>query len=255
MNKFPIHLKLLLVLSTSLILSSTSHAQLPAHAQQVIIGIAPDNNSSHVTLSVHEKTATGWKPVGAAWKGRLGRNGLAWGIGLHPANLTGLRKVEGDGRSPAGIYRIGSKAGFVYGYAPAIKKLPSLPYKKITTRDLWVEDPKSPYYNQHILLPHEPASAWEKDAQMRQNDHAHSLKLFIAHNEATPNKRALANAGSSIFFHIWRADGAKPTAGCTTMHEVQLKDLISKIDPSKNPTYVLLSAADYKKYRASWKLP
>jgi L,D-peptidoglycan transpeptidase YkuD (ErfK/YbiS/YcfS/YnhG family) len=255
MHTFPIHLRLILVSITSLLLQFKSHAHLPADSQQVVIGIAPDMNSSHVTLSIHEKSTAGWKPVGAAWTGRLGRNGLAWGIGLHPANIIGLRKMEGDGRSPAGIYRIGSKAGFVFGYSPTIKKLPSLPYKKITTRDLWVEDPKSPNYNQHILLTHEPLSAWEKEAQMRQNDHAHSLKLFIAHNEATPKKPALANAGSSIFFHIWRANGAKPTAGCTTMHEVQLKELISKIDPNKNPVYILLSSADYKKYRANWKLP
>ena len=252
MKNLPL-ITLLLALFTSMI----AHSQLPADTQQLIIGIAPSQNSSHVTLSMFEKAKTGWKQDGLAWKGRLGRNGLAWGIGLHPRTIEGARKKEGDGRAPAGIFRIGSEAGFVFGYAPPamIKKLPALPYKIITTRDLWVEDSHSHYYNRHILLPHQPKSKWEKDAQMRQGDHAHSLKLFIAHNERTAKQRAIANAGSSIFFHIWRGGGSKPTAGCTSMHETKLKEMISKIDPSKNPIYILLTAGDYKKYRASWKLP
>jgi hypothetical protein len=39
------------------------------------------------------------------------------------------------------------------------------------------------------------------------------------------------------------------------MAETKLKETISKIDPSKNPVYILLTADDYKKYRAVWKLP
>ncbi len=236
-----------------------SKAQIPADTRQIIIGIAPTTNSSHATLSMFERNigASGWTQKEAAWKGRLGRNGLAWGAGIHPRNMEGVRKKEGDGRSPAGIFRIGSESesSFAFGYATTIKKLPTLPYKVVTSRDLWVEDSDSPYYNRHILISHQPKTAWEKNAQMKQGDHAHSLKLFIAHNEGTSKKTATANAGSSIFFHIWRGGGTKPTAGCTTMPEEQLKNMISKIDPSKKPVYVLLTAADYKKFRAAWKLP
>lgn len=245
----------LLTLLTIIITSPIAHSQLPENTRQLIIGIAPDKNSSHVTLSIFEKNNNRWAQTSKAWKGRLGRNGLAWGIGLHPNNLTGTNKREGDGRSPAGIFRIGSESGFAFGYAPAINKLPTLPYKQITSKDLWVEDSSSPYYNRHLLISHEPKTTWEKKAQMRQGDYAHSLKLFIAHNESTSKKRAIPNAGSSIFFHIWRGGGSKATAGCTTMQADQLKSLISKIDPNKNPTYLLLTADDYKKYRATWKLP
>ena len=56
---------------------------------------------------------------------------------------------------------------------------------------------------------------------MKQGDDAHALKLFIAHN-APPN--AVPNAGSSIFFHIWRRDGAASTAGCTTMEQPSQPD-------------------------------
>lgn len=251
LNIFQYFTTLLALLSSTII----AHSQLPKNTKQVVIGIAPNHNSSHVTLSLFEKNTSGWQQNGAAWKGRLGRNGLAWGLGLHPAKLPGIKKKEGDKRSPSGIFRIGSQVGFAFGYAPTINKKSNLPYKQITSKDLWVEDSSSPYYNRHLLISHQPKSTWEKKAQMHQKDYAHALKLFIAHNEATPTKRATPNAGSAIFFHIWRGGGTKSTAGCTTMKADQLQTMISKIDPDKNPVYILLTSDDYKKYRTAWKLP
>ena len=139
-----------------------------------------------------------------------------------------------------------------HGYAPSIRKNDRLQYLQITTRDLWYEDVSSPLYNQYRRLDHEPRTSAEKKAQMRQDDHAHSLKLFIAHN-AAPN--ATPGMGSSIFFHIWRGGGSKPTAGCTTMSESNLKSLIARLDPSKQPVYVLLPKSEYDNYRSAWKLP
>lgn len=238
------------LLISFLLLTQFTFAQLKQHTKQVIIGVANGPNSSHVTLSMFEKKNNQWVQIDQAWKGRIGRNGLAWGLGMHPAQK-GLYKKEGDGRAPAGIFDIGG----AYGYATTIKKNKLLPYRQITVRDLWVEDSKSKYYNQHLVLKHPPKTTWQKKAQMRQNDHAHSLKLHIGHNTPTKAKPAKPYAGSSIFFHIWRGGGTKPTAGCTTMAPDKLKRMISLIDPKKNPAYILLTSEDYKKYRSAWKLP
>ena len=201
-----------------------------------------------VTLRLYERTGNTWKPVSEAWQGRLGKNGLIWGKGLHTVPAGALTKKEGDNRSPAGVFSIGG----AWGYEPSIVKKAALPYRQVTPRDLWVEDPASPNYNRNVTLEHDPATAWEKKQQMKQTDPVHSIKLFIAHN-APPN--VTPNAGSSIFFHIWRGGGSKPTAGCTTMEKIKLQWLISQIDPAKNPLYVLLPLAEYEKYRAAWKLP
>lgn len=225
-------------------------AQLPNNCQQVVVGITQGNHSSHVSLAIYNKVNGTWQQSGQTWQGRLGKNGVAWGIGLHPTQQ-GLQKKEGDKRSPMGIFAIGG----AYGYANTIQKHKQLYYKKITSRDLWVEDPISPYYNRHILLRHEPSNRWEKKAQMRQGDPAHALKLFIAHNEATKTKAAKPYAGSSIFFHIWRNQGANPSAGCTTMEGKKLQTLVRAIDPTKKPCYVLLSFTAYQKHRSTWKLP
>lgn len=234
----------LLLLSASL-----AHAfELPQKSSQCLVGIAKDWNSSHITLQLYQKSGKNWQKSGGAWNGRLGKNGLIWGLGLHPIPAKAASKTEGDGRTPAGVFRIGG----AWGYEASIRKHPRLSYRQITTRDLWVEDPASPSYNRHVILPHEPASAWEKKQQMRQNDNAHKLKLFIAHN-APPH--VVKGAGSSIFFHIWRNNGASASAGCTTMEEQQLRTLIAAIDPDQQPLYVILPAAEYQQYRAAWKLP
>ena len=176
-----------LYLSIFFLLTQLASAQLRHDTKQVIIGITNGDNSSHVTLSMFEKKGNQWVQVDKAWKGRIGRKGLAWGLGIHPAQK-GLTKKEGDGRAPAGIFNIGG----AYGYATTIKKNKLLPYRKITTKDLWVEDSKSPYYNLHIILKNQPSTPWQLKAQMRQNDYAHSLKLFISHNAASKAKAGKA---------------------------------------------------------------
>ncbi len=222
--------------------------ELPAKSSQCLVGISDNWDSSNVTLTYYEKSGGDWKPIGESWKARLGKSGLVWGKGLHPVPTGAAVKKEGDNRSPAGVFAIGG----AWGYDDSIRKNPALSYRKVTSRDLWVEDPASPKYNQHIILDHEPATVWEKKQQMKQDDAAHSLKLFIAHN-APPN--VVPNAGSSIFFHVWRGGGSKPTAGCTTMEKPKLQWMISRIDPARYPIYVILNASDYQKYKTAWKLP
>jgi L,D-peptidoglycan transpeptidase YkuD (ErfK/YbiS/YcfS/YnhG family) len=222
--------------------------ELPAASSQCLVGIADNWDSSTVTLRLYQKSGGKWQADGASWQGRLGKSGLVWGSGIHPVPAGAATKKEGDMRSPAGVFNLGG----VWGYEASVRRHPKLYYRRVTSRDLWVEDPASPQYNRNVILDREPATPWEKKQQMKQNDAAHSLKLFIAHN-APP--KVVPHAGSSIFFHIWRGGGSKPTAGCTTMDEAKLRSLIARIDPTRKPLYVLLPKAEYEKYRAAWKLP
>jgi len=227
----------------------TSQAfELPEASSQCIVGVADGWNSSHVTLSYYEKRGGIWQQVGGEWKGRLGSKGLAWGRGLQPNPGGTTLKKEGDGRSPAGVFDVGG----VWGAHKSVKKHPKTFYHQVTPRDLWVEDPASKYYNQFLTLDHEPETTWEKKAQMKQNDYPQSLKMFIAHN-AFPE--VVPGGGSSIFFHIWRRDGAAATAGCTTMVEAKLRWLIATVDPDRRPLYVLLPRSEYDKLKPIWKLP
>lgn len=227
-------------------------AQIPVDCRQAIVGVAKDWDSSHASLTLYEKRGKSWETAMATWQARLGKNGLAWGRGLHPTiKSSAPGKVEGDRRAPAGIFKIGG----AYGYASKTARLEKLPYRQITERDLWIEDPLSPHYNRHLVIENDPSTGWQQKAQMRQNDHAHSLKLYIGHNDAMLGGKPEPGKGSAIFFHIWRDDGKKPTAGCTTMPEDMLKKLIARIDPDKSPVYVLLPESEYQQLRKIWRLP
>lgn len=224
--------------------------QIPPACTQAIVATAPDWNTSSGSLQRWERRAGTWVPVGSPLPVRFGKNGLAWGLGLHPTEVDGPQKREGDGRAPAGVFALGG----AYGYAPDIPRRPSLPYHQVRVNDLWVEDTASPDYNRHLKLPggRGPETEWEKQQQMKQDDPAHSLKLFIAHN-AAPG--AVPGAGSAIFFHIWREAGAKPSTGCTVMAEPALKELIAWVDPAQKPVYILLTQDDYTRLRTPWALP
>ena len=222
--------------------------ELPADSTQCLVGLADDWDSSHATLSFYERRGGTWQRDGDAWPARLGKNGLVWGLGMHPLPAAATLKREGDLRAPAGVFHVGD----VWGAAATMHKQPRLVYHHVTSRDLWIEDPTSPDYNKNVRLDHEPATAWEKKQQMKQDDPAHALKLFIAHN-APPN--VVPNGGSSIFFHIWRDNGGRATAGCTSMAENKLRSFVARIDPARHPLYVLLPKAEYEKLRVSWKLP
>lgn len=246
---------LLVTLGITFVFHPLNGGELKDATKQLVVGIAPDWGSSHVQISLYER-GTGlfkrkqdeWRMV-RNWPGRLGRNGLAWGIGLHDIPAGATMKQEGDGKTPAGMFDISHGA---YGYAPSIRRKSNLPYRQVTSRSLWYSDPASPHYNKFRIIRHEPQTITEKKAQMRQNDYAHALKLFIAHNYL-PKPRP--GYGSSIFFHIWRDGGTRPTAGCTVMSKANLESMIAKIDPSKNPVYVILPVSEYQKVRTHWKLP
>lgn len=240
--------RLLFFFALAVCLASVRAFELPNDCAQCLVGRASGWDASSVTLRLYEKSGGRWQPVGQPWDGRLGKSGLVWGLGLHPVSAGMPVKREGDKRTPAGVFGIGG----AWGYADDVARNPRLPYVKISSRDLWVEDPGSASYNRHVHLDSEPATPWEKKQQMKQDDPAHSLKLFIAHNAGSSVK---PGAGSSIFFHIWRGGGSKPSAGCTTMSEANLRALIAALDPAKNPLYVILPDTEYARLRDEWKLP
>ncbi len=179
---------------------------------------------------------------------RLGKNGLIWGRGLSPRSDEMTDKSEGDDRSPAGVFRIGRS----FGYDAAWKARTKLRYTAVTKRDLLVEDPTSPLYNTYVRLDHDPATPFERKQQMNQTDPSHRLKIVIEHNT---DPAPVPDKGSAILFHIWRADGDKSTAGCTSTADDSMETLMRWLDPIKQPLYVLLPADEYAQRRAEWGMP
>ena len=97
-----------------------------------------------------ERTSPGheWKERGAAVPVVLGKNGLAWGRGLVEVKTGGeSRKIEGDNKAPAGIFRLGP----AFGYAPTRDAAwIRLQYVQLTKQMEGVDDSGSRYYNQLV---------------------------------------------------------------------------------------------------------
>lgn len=221
-------------------------APIPADTDQLILGLTEHADSSSATLQRYVRTETGWQPVSPPIPARIGAEGLAWGIGLHPPQ-PGLQKVEGDWRAPAGVFRIGEALGDELLSEPL-----DWPMVTVTERTLWVEDATSPLYNRrHVVPADRPLTEWETSQRMRLGDPAHRLKVVIEHNTAPP----VAGSGSAIFFHIWRRDGAAPTAGCTAMAAGELESLVRWLLPEAAPVFALLTAADHARLAEDWGLP
>ncbi|MEM9400766.1 MAG: L,D-transpeptidase family protein [Verrucomicrobiota bacterium] len=230
---------------------SADQFQIPDTTRQLILCITDDWSSSKGDLTLWERQENEpWNDIEKA-DVRLGKKGIAWGLGIHPEPLTSHVKREGDGRAPAGVFEIGGVYG--YGTGDSVERNERVAYKQVGEGDLWVEDVTSVHYNRYLRWPADmPMNAWSRKQQMRLNDEAHSLKLFIGHN-AGPD--IVPGRGSAIFFHIWREEGQRPSIGCTTMGERALRKLIAWIDPEKEPLYVLLPKDEYEKLRWTWLLP
>jgi L,D-peptidoglycan transpeptidase YkuD (ErfK/YbiS/YcfS/YnhG family) len=140
--------------------------------------------------------------------------------------------------------------GRIYGYASSPPTGVRWPYQEVGRWDAYVDDPKNPYYNQHVRVDPRNVPPWFEKQRMRLGDFAYKWKLEIRHNM----QPVAPGCGSAIFFHIRRGPST-PSAGCTTMRESDLIRLMQWIDAKSSPHYVLLPAPDYQALRASWRLP
>ncbi|WP_240701162.1 L,D-transpeptidase family protein [Pseudoalteromonas sp. CO325X] len=188
-----------------------------------------------------------WQRVGEPSAVVIGRTGLAWGLGLHPAQ-PGQQKVEGDGKAPAGIFALGE----AFGYLPSLKT--GLEYQAMDAGDYCIDVKGSPYYNQMVNTREVGSQAVEGSSEaMRRDIHSqdelYKKGVIVAHN---PDN--IDGAGSCIFMHLWRA-ADKPTAGCTAMDEANMDRLLAWLDQRKHPLMVILPRVEYALKRAHWQLP
>lgn len=240
-----------LVITTLLLAAVVSvHAAPLDGARQLIVVTSDGWDSTQGQLQAYVRDGKGWHPHGQAFPVALGRTGSAWGLGLHPAQADGPQKQEGDGRSPAGIFALGS----AFGYA-VTRPGTALPYQPMLGSSYCMDVPASPFYNR-IVDEKKVGSAAVKGSTepMRldlhnKGDVRYREGFVIAHNpDNQPGK------GSCIFAHLWRQPG-EATAGCTAMPQERMQALLDWLRPQDAPRFVLLPRAEYKRLQAQWQLP
>lgn len=218
-------------------------------ARQLVMVTTADWNATTGTLRRYEREGEQWREVGEATPITVGRSGAAWGIGLNPAQSDGPQKQEGDGRAPAGVFRIGT----AFGYADTVAS--AWPYEAMSASDWCIDVNASPLYNRIVDAKQVGQAAVEGSSEpMRRDLHAggdvrYKLGFVIEHN---PDNRS--GAGSCIFAHLWRAPG-EPTAGCTAMPEPAMQELLAWLDPRRKPVFALLPDNELERLHDAWHLP
>jgi D-alanyl-D-alanine dipeptidase len=190
--------------------------------RQLLVVTTQNWSTSSGKLQRYSYQNSKWQRVGGSISIKLGRNGLGWGRGLHTTPKSAkIIKREGDGKSPAGIFRL--KQGF--GYAPfAI----AYPYRVYKESDHCVDDIKSKYYNQIVDSTRVKAD-YKSYEKMKFPKDFYRYGIVVDHNP-----KRVRGAGSCIFIHI----KSIPTAGCTVMSQKQIKQILRWLDPHKNPLLI-----------------
>jgi D-alanyl-D-alanine dipeptidase len=216
-------------------------------SRQCLVVTSRDWNAPTGVLRAFERKSSrgAWRPKVDAIPVVLGKKGLAWGRGLVGFNSP-LRKVEGDNKAPAGIFRLGPAFGYASKSGARWIKLAYVPLTKETEG---VDDPRSRYYNRLVERSKIAKVDWKTSEQMLRSDVLYKWGVFVAHNPtATPG------GGSCIFLHIWKNSRAA-TAGCTAMPEQDLVNVLRWLDPDARPILVQMPAKEYDGLRSKFNLP
>lgn len=221
-----------------------------ASSRQLVLVVAPDWNTASAQLRCFERPdpTTPWKEVFAPSEAVVGRNGLAWGIGLHGTFPQGAVHVkrEGDGRAPAGIFPLLE----AFGYAQAADAhVTTFPYQQLTPTVEGIDDVGSRYYNRIVDAAELKDKDWKSSERMLRDDDLYLWGVIVGHNS-----KPWPGFGSCIFLHIWRGAN-QGTAGCTAMPAKYIETLVRWLDQQSHPVLVQLPYEDYIRLKPQWQLP
>lgn len=198
-----------------------------ASPQQIIAIVSNDFNSSNATLSKLERINGKWKHIGEPFDIKIGKNGMGWGLGVHKIPKdAGIIKKEGDGKSPIGIFELGT----AFGYEPFDVKYP---YSVMKEYHHCVDDGKSRFYNQ--IINSNMIKDYDSYENMKFEANYYKYGIVVKHN---PDN--IPQGGSCIFMHI----KSVPTTGCDAMSEEQMKELIGWLKKDANPILIQAPASE-----------
>ncbi|MBJ7450131.1 MAG: L,D-transpeptidase family protein [Parachlamydiales bacterium] len=215
---------------------------------QLLLVVTPEWNSVDGVLYRYERdnSSQDWELIDNPVVIAVGKKGMAWGNGLVKLNTDSeTLKTEGDLKTPAGIFSIGT----VFGDRTNQSCCKKMPYLEITENLECVDDPKSAFYNQFVD-PHSVTKDWSSSEKMSDYLSLYKLGFFINHN-VDP---VMPTHGSCIFAHIWSGPG-EGTAGCTSMDENDLKTVVQWLDADKKPLLIQLPIEEVIRHQKQWQLP
>jgi len=217
-------------------------------SRQVLLVLTDGWDAVSGTMRRFERSSAAgpWQSVGPAVPVVVGRSGLAWGSGVASLPGPGPVKREGDGKSPAGVFRLST----AFGQTPDAPPGWQLPYRYLADEVECVDDVQSASYNRLTTRRGAARADWSSSEKMWQEP-LYKWGVVVDHN-APPQVQPAG--GSCIFLHIWKAPG-RGTAGCTAMEESALTTTIAWLAPKPAPLLVQLPRAEYERLKTAWRLP
>ena len=174
---------------------------------------AADASASLVGL---EKKKDKWLVQFKAIKASVGRNGIA----------NKEEKIEGDGKSPNGIFELGR----VFGYDELGPT--SLDYRQSTSEDKWIDDAEAEDYNTYVR----GNTAAKSFEHLKLNSIDYKYCMVIEYN----TKPVVKGKGSAIFFHV-ADEKYTPTSGCVAIAENDMLNYLQWLMPNKKRGILLTS--------------
>jgi L,D-peptidoglycan transpeptidase YkuD (ErfK/YbiS/YcfS/YnhG family) len=248
-NRILLSLALALACAGSAPAASTNEADHWRSSRQLVLVTVADWNTDHGTLRTFTRGRHGWVAAGISAPVTIGHSGAGWGLGLNEPRSDGPVKHEGDGRSPAGVFRIGQ----VFGYSGSADT--AMPYRALSATDYCVDVVGATHYNRIVDANVVGADAVKGSTEpMRRDIHVNGDQRYRLGFEIEQNWQSRPGAGSCIFGHLWKSP-TDATTGCTAMTPAVMQSLVAWLKPQKKPVFVLLPQSAYLKVRAGWQLP
>ena len=231
-----------------------------SHSTQMIVVTTSSWNAVEGHLQRYERSGAQetWNPVGQPISIVVGKKGLGWGIGVSASDDPNVRiasdpvKREGDGKSPAGVFALGT----AFGYASQPPRGMKMQYLSLSPSIECVDDPGSKHYNR-IVDRSLVAPDWNSSEHMRDVGESYRWGIVVDHNGIVTGANANPpepDGGSCVFLHIWHSH-TQGTAGCTAMSQSELETLLVWLDPARKPLLVQLPESAYGRLVVRWKLP
>lgn len=166
------------------------------------------------TLYSYEMTEGQWTETYPPFKVNLGARGLA-----EPN-----KKAEGDLTTPSGLYGL----PFVFGSHRDIET--KMDFIEIDKNHVWICDTASADYNKLIKDDNGQYRTNPRNEKLWRADKLYKYAIAIGYN----TDPIVKGKGSAIFIHIERAENHR-TAGCISIPEERIVELIQWLNPDKKP--------------------
>ncbi|MBR3152140.1 MAG: D-alanyl-D-alanine carboxypeptidase family protein [Clostridia bacterium] len=173
------------------------------NVDQIFVIAAVRGSTAYV--SMHEKTADGWKEI-ISTPGYIGKNGLG-------------KTKEGDYKTPVGDYHFDTAFGIADD--PGCT---GFEYTKVSEDDYWSCDMRPDLYNRFVSIKDYPDLDLESEHIV---DYKREYQYCLNINY---NKERVPGLGNAIFLHCLGA--MKPyTGGCVAIPEENMKEAVQHVKP------------------------